>query len=101
MQRRPVLNEIPEELETARTGTRKMASESTPVEHGNVFAPLTGILNREEMSELCNILIEKPAIEDSPTDFTMMPGEPGNTITTLFFPETLMSTLVKIIFFFQ
>ena len=34
---------------------RKLASESTPIEQGQDFATSTGTLDREEMSELCDI----------------------------------------------
>ena len=34
---------------------RKLASVSTPVEQGHDFATSTGTLDREEMSELCDI----------------------------------------------
>ena len=55
-------------------GTRRLASESTPVERGQDFATSSGTLDREEMSELSDISTEIVATRRSPTDNTMMAG---------------------------
>ena len=55
-------------------GSRRLASESTPVEQDHDFATSTSTLYREEMSELSDISTEKVATTISPTDTTMMVG---------------------------
>ena len=49
---------------TEGSNTRQLASASTPVEQGHDFATLTGALDREEISEGSDILIEKLAVEE-------------------------------------
>ena len=71
-----------------------MASESTPVEHGQDFATSTGTLNRLEMSELADVSTENRATETSPTDnTTMMHGVTDKTATSSSFSERVKNTL--------
>ena len=53
-------------------GSRRLASDSTPVEQGQGFATSTGTLDREEMLELSDISTENVATTRSPTDNTMI-----------------------------
>ena len=48
----PTLDENPAGHGMEGSGNRRLASESTPVERGQDFATSTGILDREEMSEV-------------------------------------------------
>ena len=68
------LDENQEKLGPEGRGTRRLASEFTPVEQGQDFATSTGSLDREEMSELSDISTEIVATRRSPTDNTMMAG---------------------------
>ena len=59
---------------TEENGNRRLTSGSTLVEQGHDFATSTGTLDREEMSELSDLLAENPAAVGSSTDKTMMSG---------------------------
>ena len=67
----------PAEHETEGSGTRRLTSESNPIKSGNDFASLTRTLDLEKLSEMSDISIEKPAVEGSTTDHTMMRGVSG------------------------
>ena len=69
--------EIPEERRTEGNGTRRLANESTPVDQGQDSATSTGTLDREEMSELRDVLIETPVVEGSSTNHTIKQEESG------------------------
>ena len=56
------------ECGTEGNGIRRLTKKSTPVEHGQHLATSTGTLDRDEMSELSVISIEKTAVKGSPTD---------------------------------
>ena len=75
---------------------RRLASESTPVEQGHDFATSTGILDREEMSELCDISTEIVATRRSPTDNTMMAGGTEKQTTPSSFSERTKNTFGNI-----
>ena len=62
---------------TNGNGTRRLAREYTPVEEGHDSDVLILTLDRDEMSELSDIMIEKLAEEGSPTAHTMMHGVSG------------------------
>ena len=68
-------------------GNRRLASESTPVEHGQDFATSTGTLDREETLELSDIPTENVATTRSPTDNTMMHGVTEKPATSSSFSE--------------
>ena len=70
----PAMDENQEGHGPERRGNRRLASESTPVEQGQDFATSTGILDREEMSELSDISTENMATTRSPKDNTMTLG---------------------------
>ena len=70
-----------------------MASESTPVERGQDFATSTGILDREEMSELSDISTENVARKKSPSDNTKMHGGTEKTAMSSSFSERVKNTL--------
>ena len=72
---------------------RRLASESTPVEHGHDFATSTGTLDREEMSELSDISTEVATTRRSPTDNTMMASGTGKQTTSSSFSERMKNTL--------
>ena len=76
-------------------GNRRLASESTPVEHGQDFATSTGTLDREEMSELSDISTENVATTRSPTENTMMHGVTEKPATSSSFSERVKNTLEK------
>ena len=71
---------------------RRLASESTPVEQGHDFATSTGILDREEMSELSDISTEIVATRRSPTGNTMMAGGTEKQTTSSSFSERMRNT---------
>ena len=73
-------------------GNRKLASESTPVEQGQDFAPSTGTLDREEMSELSDVSTEIVATTRSPTDNTMMVGVTEKSAMSSSFSEKVKKT---------
>ena len=75
---------------------RRLASESTPVEHGQDFATSTGTLDREEMSELSEISTEIVATRKSPTDNTMMAAGTEKQTTSSSFSERLKNTFGNI-----
>ena len=75
-----------------RRGSRRLASESTPVEQGQDFATSTSALDREEMSELLYISTEKVATTISPTDNTMMVGVREKPATSSSFSERVKNT---------
>ena len=77
-------------------GNRRLASEFTPVEQGQVFATSTGTLDREEMSELSDISTEIVATRKSPTDNTMMAGVTEKQATSSSFPERVKNTFGNI-----
>ena len=77
-------------------GNTMLASESTPVEQGQVFASSTGTLDREEMSELSDISTEVAATRRSPTDSTMMAGGTGKQTTSSSFSERMKNTFGNI-----
>ena len=68
-------------------GIRVLTCEPTPVEQGHDFATSTGILDREELSELSDISIENPAVGGSPTDNNMMYGVTDKSATSSSFSE--------------
>ena len=76
--------------------SRRLASESTPVEQGHDFATSTGTLDREEMSELSDISTEIAATRRSPTDNTMMAGGTGKQTTSSSFSERMKNTFGNI-----
>ena len=73
-------------------GNRRFASESAPVEQGQDFATSTGTLDREEMSELCDISIENVAATRSPIDNTMMLGVTEKPTTSSSFSKRVKNT---------
>ena len=73
-----------------------MASEPTPVEHGQDFATSTGTLDREEISELSVISTEIVATRRSPTDNTMMAGVTEKQATSSSFSERVKNTFANI-----
>ena len=75
---------------------RRLASESTPVEQGHDFATSTGIMDREEMSELSDISTEIVATRRSPTGNTMMAGGTEKQTTSSSFSERMRNTLGSI-----
>ena len=77
-------------------GNRRLASDSTPVEQGQDFATSTGILDREEMSELSDISSEIVATRRSPTDNTMMAGVTEKQATSSSFSERVKNTFGNI-----
>ena len=80
-------------------GNRRQASESTPVEQGQVFATSTGTLDREEMSELSDIsTTEIVTTIRSPTDITMMvmAGVTEKQATSSSFSERVKNTFGNI-----
>ena len=77
-------------------GSRRLASESTPVEQGQDFATSTETLDREEMSELSNISTKIVATGRSPTDNTMMAGVTEKQTTSSSFSERMKNTLGNI-----
>ena len=83
----PDMDENREGHEPERSGNRRLASESTPVEQGQDFATSTGTLDREERSELSDISTKNVATTRSPTDITMMHGVTEKPATTSSFPE--------------
>ena len=74
----------------------RLASESTPVEQGHDFATFTGILDREEMSELSDISTEIRGTRRSPADNTMMAGGTEKQTTSSSFSERMRNTLGNI-----
>ena len=76
--------------------SRRLASESTPVEQGHDFATSTGTLDREEMSELSDISTEVTAARRSPTDNTMMASGTGKQTTSSSFSERMKNTFGNI-----
>ena len=87
------LDENQVERRTAENENRRLTSESTPVEQGHDFATSNGSLDREEMSELSNISIEKAATAGSPTDNTMMHGVTGKAVMSSSFSERVKNIL--------
>ena len=79
--------EDPEEQKANEGEARRIASELTPVEQRHDFAISTGALDCEEMSELSDISLEKPASESSLTDFTIRQGAPDRQKTASSFLE--------------
>ena len=79
--------ENPEERRTEGNGTMRLACESTPVDKGQNFVTSTGTLHREEMSELCGVLIETPVVEGSSTNHTIKQEESGKVATSYLFSE--------------
>ena len=75
---------------------RRLASESTPVEHGHDFATSTGTLDREEMSKLSDISTEIVATRRSPTDNIMMAGGTEKQTTFSSFSERMKNTFGNI-----
>ena len=75
---------------------RRLASESTPVEQGQDFATSTGILDREEMSELSDISTEIVATRRSPTDNTMTAGVTEKQATSSSFSKRVKNTFGNI-----
>ena len=75
---------------------RRLASESTPVEQGHDFATSTGILDREEMSELSDISTEIVATRRYPTDNTLMAGGTEKQTTSSSFSERMKNTFGNI-----
>ena len=75
---------------------RRLASESTPVEKGQVFANSAGTLDREEMSELSDISTENVATRRSPTDDNMMVGVTEKQATSSSFSERAKNTFGNI-----
>ena len=73
-------------------GNRRLASKPTPVEQGRDFATSTGILDREEMSELSDISTKFVATRRSPTDNTMMAGVAEKQATSSSFSERVKNT---------
>ena len=67
---------------TKENGSRRLTSESTPVEQGHDFAIQTGTLDREELLGLSDLSIDNPGVGGSPTDNTMMHGLTEKTVTS-------------------
>ena len=59
---------------TEGDGIRRKMCDSTLVEQGHYFATSTGTLDREEILELSDFSIKKPAVGGSPTDITKTNG---------------------------
>ena len=72
---------------STRNGSRRLTSESKPVERSHDFATSTRIFVREEMSELSDISTERTATSGSPTDNTMMHGVREKAVTSSSFSE--------------
>ena len=70
-----------------------LTKESTPVEQGHDFATSTGILDREEMSDLFDISTENPAVGGSSTDNTLMHGLTEKSATFSLFSQRVKNTL--------
>ena len=95
----PVLDESRAGRGAERNGSRRLASESTPVEQGQEFATSAGTLYREDMSELSDISTEKVATTISPTDNTMMHGKTEKPATSFSFSERVKNTLENFFLF--
>ena len=78
-------------------GSRRLASESTPIEQGQDFATSTGTLSREEMSELYDIATENVATTRLPTDNTKMHGVTEKPATSSSFSERVKNTLGNLV----
>ena len=79
-----------EEVHGLEGRSRRLASESTPVEQGHDFATSTGTLDREEMSDIST---EIAATRRSPTDNTMMVGGTEKQTTSSSFSERMRKHL--------
>ena len=77
---------------TRRERKQKIASEPTPVGHGQDFVTSSGTLDREEMSELSDISTENVATTRSPRDNTMMHGVTEKPATSSTFSERMKNT---------
>ena len=77
-------------------GNRRLASDSTPVEQGQDFAPSTGTLVREEIAEMSDISTEIVATRRSPTDNTMMAEVTEKQATSSSFSERVKNTFGNI-----
>ena len=89
----PAMDENQEKQGPEGRENRSLASESTPVEQDQDFATFTGILDREEMSELSDISTENVATTRSPTDNTMIVGVMEKPATSSSFSERVRNTL--------
>ena len=89
----PALDENRAWSGTEGNGSRRLASESTPVEHGQDFATSTETLHWEEMLELSDFSAETVATTKSRTDITMMHGLTEKTATSSWFSERVKNTL--------
>ena len=81
-------------------GSRKrgLASEASPVEQGQDFATSTGLLDRDEMSELSDISTDNVATKRSTLDNTMMHGVTEKPATSSSFSERVKNTLGNFIY---
>ena len=77
-------------------GSRRLASESTPVEQSQDFATSTGTLDRREMSELSDNSTEFVATRRSPTDNIMMADVKERQTTSSSFTERMKNSLGNI-----
>ena len=91
----PAMNENQEGHGPEGRGNRRLASESTPVEHGQDFATSTRTLDREEISKLSDISSENLATTRSPTDNTMMLGVTEKPATSSPFSQRVKNTFGK------
>ena len=89
----PAMDENQERHGPEGRGSRRLASESTPVEQDQDFAAFTGILDREEMSELSDISTKNVATTRLPTGNTMMVGVMEKPATSSSFSERVRNTL--------
>ena len=81
------------DLRTEENWIRRLMSESTPVEQSHDFATSAGTLDREELSELSNISIEKLAVEGSPKKNTMIQRVTQKAATSSSFSQRVKNTL--------
>ena len=91
----PAMNEN-QEIHGPEGRDTRLASESTPVEHGQDFATSTGTLDQEQMSELSDISTEIVATRRSPTDNNMMAGGTEKQTTSSSFSERMKNTFGNI-----
>ena len=82
-------------LRTEGNWIRRLLSESTPVEQSHDFATSAGTLDREDLSELSNISIEKLAVEGSPKNNTKIQRVTQKAATSSSFSQRVKNTLGK------
>ena len=80
-------------LRTEGNWIRRLLSESTPVEQSHDFATSAGTLDREDLSELSNISIEKLAVEGSPKNNTKIQRVTQKAATSSSFSQRVKNTL--------